>query len=305
MDRLDELQVFLAIVEGGSLAAAARKLRRSPPAVTRILNSLEERVGARLLERSTRSLTATEAGSRLSVQARAVLADYESAIAEQGGAQVRGMLKITAPVAFGRRHVAPLVVRFLQLHPAIRAELILADHNVDLIENGIDAALRIGSLPDSSMVARRLGEVRRLTVASPAYLARCGTPRTPADLAGHDTILSTTTGALPEWRFWVNGANGANGREVAVRLTPRLQLDDVEALVNTARDGFGIARPLSYQVALELASGALVRLLQPYEPAPLPVHLVMPSARYVPPRLRAFVDFTVEACAALEVIRPM
>jgi DNA-binding transcriptional LysR family regulator len=298
MDRLDELQVFLAIVEGGSLAAA-RKLRRSPPAVTRILGTLEQRVGARLLERSTRKLTTTEAGLRLSVQARALLADYESAIEQQAGAQVRGMLKITAPVAFGRRHVAPLVVRFLQLHPALRAELILADHNVDVIEGGIDAALRIGWLADSSLVARRLGEVRRLTVASPAYLARRGTPGTPADLAGHDTILSTTTRALPEWRFL------ANGREVAVRLAPRLQLDDVEALVNTAREGFGIARPLSYQVAAELASGALVRLLQPYEPAPLPVHLVLPSARYVSPRLRSFVDFAVEACAGLEVIRPM
>jgi DNA-binding transcriptional LysR family regulator len=305
MDRLDELQVFLAIVEGGSLAAAARKLRRSPPAVTRILGSLEQRVGARLLERSTRRLTATEAGLRLSVQARALLADYDAAIEEQADVQVRGMLKITAPVSFGRRYVAPLVVRFLQLHPAIRAELILADDNVDLIEDGIDAALRIGSLPDSSMVARRLGEVRRLTVASPAYLARRGTPHAPADLAAHDTILSTTTGALPEWRFSANRANGANEREIAVRLTPRLLLDDVEALVGTARDGLGIARPLSYQVAAELASGALVRLLQRYEPAPLPVHLVLPSARYVPPRLRAFVDFMVDQCIALEVIRPM
>jgi DNA-binding transcriptional LysR family regulator len=297
MDRLDELQVFLAILDAGSMAAAARKLRRSPPAVTRVLGALEQRLGARLLERSTRSLTPTEDGNRFAVQARRVLAEYEAALEEHTMAPLRGSLRVTAPVVFGRRHVTPVVLRFLERYPEIQAELVLADRNVDLIEDGIDAAVRIGPLPDSSMVARKLGEVRRLVVASPAYLKRRGTPLRPADLVGHDLLLSTTTRALPEWRF------RHKGRETVVRFNPRLQLNDVEATINTARAGFGIARVLSYQVAEELRKGRLVRLLEPWEGTPLPVHMMLPSARHLPARLRAFVDFAVGEFDRLDLIR--
>jgi DNA-binding transcriptional LysR family regulator len=297
MDRLDELQVFVAILDAGSMAAAARKLGRSPAAVTRILGTLETRAGARLFERSTRRLIPSEAGLRLAEQARRLLADYDAALQPPGAAAPRGLLRLTAPTVFGRRHVAPVVTRFLALHPDIQVDLTLADRNVDLIEEGIDAGVRIGPLANVSIVARRLGEVRRVTVASDAYLHRRGTPAVPADLAQHELIMSTSVRSVAEWRF------RADGREHVVRFSPRLRMNDVEAMLAAARDGFGIARALSYQVEPDLRAGLLRRLLVDYEPEPLPVHLVMPSARHMAPRLRAFVDFAVAGFAGLAVIR--
>jgi DNA-binding transcriptional LysR family regulator len=297
MDRLDELHVFIAILDAGSMASAARKLGRSTAAVTRMLSALETRAGARLFERSTRRLTPTETGLRLAEQARRLLADYDAALQPPGASTPRGLLRLTAPTVFGRRHVAPVVTRFLALHPDIQVDLTLSDRNVDLIEEGIDAALRIGALSNLSLVARRLGEVRRLTVASPAYLDRRGTPLVPADLAGHELIMSTAVRSLAEWRF------RAEGREHVVRYSPRLRMNDVEAMLAAARDGFGIARALSYQVEPDLRAGLLRRLLVDYEPEPAPVHLVMPSSRHMAPRLRAFVDFAVQEFAALDVIR--
>jgi len=301
MDRLDELQVLVAILDSGSMAAAARKLGRSPAAVTRVLGALEVRAGARLLERSTRRLTPTEAGLRLAEQARRLLADYEAALLPEDAGAPRGLLRIAAPNVFGRRHVAPVVTRFLAAHPDIQVELLLSDRNVDLIEEGIDAAVRIGPLANQSLVARRLGEVGRVTVASPAYLAGRGVPGAPAELAGHELIMSTSVRSVAEWRF--SAGAGAGAREHVVRYSPRLRVNDVEAVLAAACDGFGIARALSYQVEPLLRSGALQRLLQDYEPEALPVHLVMPSSRLMPPRLRAFVDFAVAQFAGLGVLR--
>jgi len=297
MDRLDELHVFIAILDAGSMASAARKLGRSPAAVTRILGTLETRAGARLFERSTRRLTPTETGLRLADQARRLLADYDAALQPPGAAAPRGLLRLTAPTVFGRRHVAPVVTRFLALHPDIQVDLTLSDRNVDLIEDDIDAAVRIGPLANVSLVARRLGAVNRVTVASPAYLERHGTPRVPADLAGHELIMSTSVRSVAEWRF------RGEGREHVVRYAPRLRMNDVEAVLAAARDGFGIARALSYQVEPDLQAGLLRRLLVDYEPEPLPVHLVLRSSRHMAPRLRAFVDFAVGEFAALAVIR--
>lgn len=297
MDRLDELQVFLAILEAGSMAAAAHKLRCSPSAVTRMLAALEGRVGARLFERSTRRLTATREGLRLAEGARRLLADYDAAIREQQEATPRGLLRVTAPTVFGRRHMSPVVTQFLMRYPEIQVELVLNDRNMDLIDNAIDVALRIGPLDNSGLVARRLGAVRRVTLASPAYLQRHGTPASPEELGRHQLILGTAVRALPEWRY------GANGREHIVRFTPRLQMNDVEGVLNAARAGFGIARALSYQAAPDLQAGTLVPLLQDYEPEPLPVHLVFPGGRHLAPRVRAFVDFAVEEFAQLALIR--
>jgi DNA-binding transcriptional LysR family regulator len=297
MDRLDELHVFIAILDAGSMASAARKLGRSPAAVTRILGTLETRAGARLFERSTRRLTPTETGLRLADQARRLLADYDAALQPPGAAAPRGLLRLTAPTVFGRRHVAPVVTRFLALHPDIQVDLTLSDRNVDLIEDDIDAAVRIGPLATVSLVARRLGAVNRVTVASPAYLDRHGTPHVPADLAGHELIMSTSVRSVAEWRF------RGEGREHVVRYAPRLRMNDVEAVLAAARDGFGIARALSYQVEPDLQAGLLRRLLADYEPEPLPVHLVLRSSRHMAPRLRAFVDFAVGEFAALAVIR--
>jgi DNA-binding transcriptional LysR family regulator len=296
MDRLDELQVFLAILETGSMAAAAHKLRRSASSVTRVLATLEERVGTRLFERSTRRLTATSEGLSLAEQARRLLADYDAALQEHGSTTPRGLLRVTAPMVFGRRHVAPVVTRFLMRYPEIQVDLVLADRNVDLIDNGIDVALRIGALDSSGFVARQLGVVRRLTLASPAYLERRGEPRTPEELAGHELILGTAVRGLAEWRY------RGEGREQVVRFTPRLQMNDVEGVLHAAREGFGIARALSYQAAPDLEAGSLKRLLNDYEPEPVPVQLVFPSARHMAPRVRAFVDFAVEEFSRLPLI---
>lgn len=295
MDRFDELQIFLAILDTASLSGAARRLRRSAPAVTRALAALEERVGARLIERTTRRLAPTEAGIRLAEMARKVLADYDDAIREDEQTALRGKLRVTAPLVFGRRHVTPAIIAFLDLQPALQVEIVLNDRNLDMIENGLDLAVRIGALPDTGMMARRVGEVRRLLVATPAYLARRGTPASPAQLDQHDVIFSSGASAATEWRF----------RGSTVKLAPRLTVNEIDAVLLAVMAGRGIGRPLSYQVAGELASGALVRLLPEHEPAPLPVQLVVQSARHMAPRLRACIDYLAVELAALAVLRPM
>src|SRR5436190_1701574 len=292
MDRLDELTALVTILEAGSLAAAGRKLRRSPPAMTRLLAALEERVGARLIERTSRRLTATEAGRRLGEQARQILAGYGEALREGGAEVVQGELRVTAPLVFGRRHVTPIVTSFLDAFPGMRVDLVLDDRALDLVGQGLDVAIRIGRLGDSSLVARRVGEVRRLLVASPAYLETRGAPRSPADLSRHDVITSA-----PEWRF------RRSGRDQVVRLRPRLTVNEVDAMLIAVRAGRGIGRPLSYQVADDLASHSLVRLLPEFEPQALPVQLVTPSARHLAPKTRAFLDHAVRSFAGLEVIR--
>lgn len=297
MDRLDELQVFLAILDTGSLAAAAHKLRRSPSAVTRSLATLEQRVGMRLFERSTRRLSATNEGQRLVTHARRLLADYDTAVCENQAAPPKGLLRVTAPMVFGRRYMTPVVTKFLMRHPEIQVDLVLSDRNADLIDNGIDLALRIGTLEDSGLVARQLGAVTRVTVASPAYLQRCGEPSTPEELAQHELILGTMVRGLAEWRY------RTAAREHIIRFSPRLQVNDVEGVLNAAREGFGIARALSYQAAPDLLANTLTRLLIDYEPEPIPVHLVFPSARHMAPRVRAFVDFAVEEFAQMKLIR--
>src|SRR5216684_2742186 len=296
MDRLDELTIFVAIVEAGSLVSAARRLRRSPPAITRALSSLEDRIGLRLVDRTTRRLAPTEAGSALAERARAWLADYEEMLVGASQAPVRGALRITAPVQFGRRHVAPIVSAFLNEYPDVQVELSLNDRNLDLIEEGLDLAVRIGPLEDSSLVARQVGSVRRVVVASPAYLARRGVPRAPSDLATHDTIFGMARSPAREWRF------GPSKRGPLVRLSPRLLVDDVEAQLQAVQAGRGIARVLSYQVRDEVASGTLVRLLQDYEPAPLPVQLVTLSRSHMAPKVRTFLDSAAKIFHDVDVI---
>lgn len=298
MDRLDELATFLAVIETGSLAAAARRLRRSPAAVTRTLAALEARVGVRLIERTTRRLSVTEAGRRLAEEARTVLSAYQAAIAREEAGPLRGQLRISAPLVFGRRHVAPVLNRFLDAHPLVSAELVLNDRNLDLVDEGLDVALRIGALADSRLVARKVGEVRRQVVAAPAYLASHGAPARPADLAEHEIVYASTQPGPTEWRF-----DGRLGRE-AVRLRPRLMVNAIEAAVAAVMEGRGVGRFFSYQVADELADGRLVRLLGEWEPPPIPVQLVTASARLMPPRVRAFLDFAAAELSALPVIRP-
>lgn len=287
MDRFDELAVFVAILDTGSLAAAGRQLRRSPPSVSRVLAGLEARLGSRLFERTTRRLAPTEAGRSLAERARRLLSDYAAVVQDTGDADAlpHGLLRLTAPAVFGRKHVTPVVTRFLVAWPEIQVEMLLSDRNLDLIEEGLDVAVRIGHLVESGLVTRRVGEVRRVLVASPLYLAERGTPRVPEDLADHVVIFTSGRPGPVAWQFCVAG------RDRSRRLTPRLMVNDVEAALVAARANCGIASALSYQVAEDLADGRLARLLPEYELPALPVHLVVPSARHMAPRVRVFLDY--------------
>jgi DNA-binding transcriptional LysR family regulator len=299
MDRLDELAIFVAVIQHGSLAAAGRKLRRSAPAITRAIASLEQRFGARLVERTTRRLAPTEAGLRLAERARLLLHDYDSAVLDTADSQLSGMLRVTSPVQFGRKHVAPLVMAFLDRYPQMQIEMVLNDRNLDLIDEGLDVAVRIGHQQDSSRVARRLGQVSRVTVASPAYLARRGEPQHPAQLTDHDTIVGTQRASLREWRF------GPQENGERVRLTPRLLINEVETQLLAVRAGKGIARLLSYQVADDLAAGTLVRLLTAYEPLPMPVQLVAQNVQRMPLKVRTFWDYAWQELSRLAQIQPV
>jgi DNA-binding transcriptional LysR family regulator len=295
MDRLDELTIFVRIIEEGSLVRAARRLNRSPQAVTRALAALEDRTGHRLVDRTTRRLAATEAGLALFERARTLLNDYDAATSRTPEAPIRGLLRITAPVQFGRRHVMPIVTAYLDQFPGIRVELIFNDRNVDMIEEAIDVALRIGPLKDSTLIIRRMGEVSRVWVASPAYLRQHGVPETPADLTRFETIQSAGP-AMPEWTF------APARRGAAMHFPSRFRVNDVETQLAAARNGRGIARVLSYQVAEDLENGSLVRVLQKYETAKLPVQLVTKGKAHRAPAIEAFLDLATRTLSDLPVI---
>lgn len=282
MDRIDNVAVFSEVAERGSFTEAARRLNRSPAAVTRAIAELEARLGVRLLDRTTRAVSVTEAGQRFLAGARRVLADLaeiEQAAMGQGSAP-RGELRVTAPIVFGRRHVLSLVTDFLVQYPDVSVRLTLLDRPVDLVEEGFDVAIRIGALPDTSAIATRAGSLRRIVVASPDYVKRCGELKTPSDLPEHDVIAFIGIDSMERWRF--------NNGEARIR--PRLSVNTAEAAIDAAKAGFGITRVLSYQAVDELSDGSLVRLLREYENEPTPVHALYPGGRHPPPKLRAFLD---------------
>lgn len=285
MDRLDAMAVFVAIVDHGSFSEAARALGRSPASITRAVASLEERLGQRLLHRSTRRLRLTELGAHHLEIYRRVLADLAEADQTPGDAQaLSGTVRVTAPDMFGRLRVLPAAEDFLRAHGAVRLRLLLVNRVVNLTEEGIDLAIRLAPLASSSLIALRLGEMRRLTCASPSYLARQGTPERPEDLARHACIDTENRERAP-WRF----AEG--GVPVTVAVEPRIGLNNAAAAIDAAVRGQGVCRPFSYQVAEEVKAGRLAVILAPFEPRPLPVHLVFHP---VPPRnlaLRRFIDF--------------
>ena len=288
MDRTDAIAVFIAVADHGSFAAAARRLGRSPASVTRAVADLESRLGVRLLTRTTRAVSTTEAGQRFLGGAKRVLADLdeiERAAAGQGTAP-RGELRLTAPILFGRLHVLPIVTAFLDRFPEVQAALALVDRPVDLVEEGLDVAVRIGALGASSAVATRVGALRRIVVASPNYLARRGTPQRPADLTDHAVVAFSGIAGVEHWVF----REAAGDVNVAIR--PRLVVSTAEAAIDAARAGFGVTRVLSYQAAEDVARGSLLRVLPGYEGDEVPIHLVYPGGRHPPPKLRAFLDFT-------------
>jgi DNA-binding transcriptional LysR family regulator len=286
MDRIDNVAVFAEVAERGSFSGAAKHLNRSAAAVTRAVAELEARLGVRLLNRTTRAVRVTEAGQRFLVGARRVLADLaeiEQGAAGQGQAP-RGELRVTAPIVFGRRHVLPLVTDFLARYPQVSVRLSLLDRPVDLVEDGLDVAIRIGALADSSAIAARVGAMRRIAVAAPAYLKRRGRPETPADLGQHDVIAFAGLDRVERWRF----ANGAEAR-----IKPRLIVNTAEAALDAAVAGFGITRVLSYQAVDALSDRRLIRVLREHEAGATPVHVVHPEGHHTPPKLRAFLDAVV------------
>ena len=287
MDRQHALEIFVAVADTGSFAAAARQLRISPPAVTRAVAFLEDRIGVSLFNRTTRTVTITEPGRIYLQTVRRTLQDLEEAGKAAAGetAVARGHLTITAPVTFGRLHLAPLLAAFMREHRQVTATLLLLDRVTHLVEEGIDIAARIASLPDSATIVRRVGEVRRVLVASPDYLARVGAPTHPDDLKRHDMV--SFTGLLPnrEWRF------ASEGRSLSVAIEPRLTINDAVSAIDLAEQGGGITLALSYMVAARLRQGTLRRVLEPFEPPPVPVQLCYPDTRIVPTRLRAFIDY--------------
>lgn len=294
MDRLRALEVFVAIVEAGSFARAGRRLAMSPPAVTRAVSALEARLGARLFTRTTRSLHLTEPGQRFLENARRVLSELDHAEREVAGLATTpsGHLTLTAPATFGRLALTPIVGAFLAAHPAVTASLVLVDRVVNLIEEGIDAGIRIGPLPDSTLIARRVGAVRRVLVASPGYLNARGAPRSPADLKGHNII--GFTGLMPNRELTVT----VDGKALSVAVRPVLNVNDAGAALIAAEEGHGIASFYCYMAGESIRSGRLTPVLAEHWPAPSPVHIVYPDARLLAAKVRAFVDWAAPRLGA-------
>lgn len=286
MDRIAAMSTFVQVAERQGFAAAGRHLNLSPPAVTRAVALLEDRLGARLFTRTTRSVRLTEAGERYLEDCRRILAEIDEAEGTAAGLQgeLRGQLSVTASQLFGRLFVLPIVLRFLNAHPGVSVRTLFVDRVVNLVEEGIDVALRIGALPSSSLSARRVGSVRRVVCASPAYLARRGAPAAPDELEQHELIAATASVSSTEWRFH------SGGMPHDVRIAPRLLTTSNDAAIDAAVAGWGLVRLLSYQVAPELAAGRLRIVLPDHEPPPLPVHLVHADGRRVSAKLRAFLD---------------
>ena len=289
MDRFDAMSVLLAVVEAGSLSAGARQLRAPLATVSRKVSELEQHLGTRLVNRSSRRLTLTDAGRAYVAASRHILWQLEEAEREAAGEYIapRGALHMTAPIGFGQRHLLPVALAFLAEQSDITLRLSLADRQIDLVDEHVDLALRIGHLDDSTLIATRVGMVHRVICASPQYLARFGVPRAPADLAQHDGITFHGFATSPEWRYRRDTA------AFAVEPRSKLAVNTTDAAIQAALAGLGIIRVLSYQVADELKSGRLRILLPDFAPAPLPVSLVQPPSGLQPLKVRCFLDWAV------------
>ncbi|HEY8129645.1 MAG TPA: LysR family transcriptional regulator [Hyphomicrobium sp.] len=286
MDRFDAMSVLLAVADGGSLSAGARRIGMPLATVSRKVSELEAHLHTRLLNRGSRRLELTDAGQSYVAACRRILEDVVEAERTASGEYraPRGELVITAPVVFGRLHVLPIVGAFLKAYPDIDVHMTFADRVVSLLEEHVDVALRIGELPDSSLVATRVGSTRRVICASPDYLAARGTPATPNDLASHDCITFEGLMSPRAWAF-----RGGSDQSISVR--SRLVVNTAEAAIDMAVAGIGLTRVLSYQIAAARAERKLVIVLEPFEPAPAPVSLVYGGHGLLPLKLRAFLDF--------------
>ena len=289
MDRLDAMSTLLRVVEAGSLSEASRQLGMPLATVSRRVSELEAHLGTRLLNRSTRRLSLTDAGDSYIAACRRILDEVEEAERTASGEYrtPKGNLAITAPVVFGRLHVLPIVLEFLKVYPEIDVRMVLVDRVIDLLEDHVDLAVRIGALPDSSLVARRVGEIRRVVCGSPRYMAERGVPRRPQDLASHDCITFEGLTSPSLWTF-------TTGRsEISIPIRSRLIVNTAEAAVDAAVAGVGLARLLSYQIADAVMGGKLAVALDAFEPPPWPVSLVHHGQRLLPLKVRTFLDFVI------------
>ena len=292
MDKFRAMQTFLCIADAGSLTAAARAMGSSLPAVVRSLAAYETQLGVRLFHRTTRRITLTEEGREHLERCRHVLTAVEEAESalRAGATRPQGHLRITAPVLFGQMYVAPVVTRFVQAHPGLRCTALLLDRNVNLLEEGLDLAIRIGRLDDSSLVAQELGQIRRVVVGSPAYLRRHGEPAHPRDLRGHNCIRNSSSGRTT----W--GDFQERQRTFQVPVSGNLEFNHVWPAVQACAAGAGLGMFFSYQVAQLIEQDALRIVLEPFEPPAMPISIVYPHARLLPARTRAFID-----CAKAEI----
>lgn len=288
MDRLTQIETFVAVAQRGSLSAAARAEGVAPAVIGRRMDALEARLGVKLLQRTTRRLHLTHEGSAFLESCQRLLVEFQNAEASvsAGGVKASGHLRITGPAGFGRRHIAPLVPAFLARHPDVSLSLNLSDRVVDLVNEGFDCAVRVGDLPDSSLVSVRLADNRRLCVAAPAYLARAGTPAHPDALARHECLtLSSEASQSRGWAFTVGG------EVVHLRPTGRLDCSDGQVLHQWCLDGLGLAWRSTWEVQSDIARGQLVSVLDDFAAPPNGIHAVFPSARHLPLRVRLWIDF--------------
>ena len=287
MDRLQSMQVLLTTVETGSMSAAGRALNMPLPTVSRKISELETHLNARLLIRTTRHLELTDAGQSYLLACKRILQDVEEAERAAAGeySQPRGDLVVTAPVVFGRLHVLPVVAEFLQAYLEVNVRLSLRDQVISLLDEHVDVAIRIGELPDSTLIARRLGTIRRVVCGSPDYLQRHGVPETPADLEQHECVTFEALTLANTWSFQTAG------KPLDISIRSRLSVNTAEAAIDGAIAGVGLTRVLSYQVEAALRAGTLIRILQPFEPAEIPVSLVYVNQGQQALKQRAFLDF--------------
>ena len=297
MDRYQAMRMFLEVADAGGFASASRRLNLSPPTVTRTIAGLEELIGTRLLIRTTRSVKLTEAGERYLEDCRRILAEIAEAEAAAAGSYAKptGVLTVTASVLFGQIYVLPIVTRFLDDHPEVTGRLIFVDRVTNLVDEGIDVAIRIGRLPDSNLSAVRVGAVRRVICGSPAYFERAGVPKSPSDLAQHRIVAATGVSTRLDWRFGLAGAE-------AIDVKPALLCNSNEAAIAAARSDWGLTRVLSYQIGPDLQTGRLATVLDEFEEAPLPIHIVHTEGRRASAKVRAFVDAAAEALKSNRIL---
>lgn len=299
MDRYQQLRVFVAVAATMGFASAARRSGLSASQVTRAVVALEERIGVRLFNRSTREVSLTEAGLRFLADAKRILADMDIAEKSVAGLHARphGLLTVSAPVLFGQNLLAPIILDYLNGHADVRLHAMFADRVPNLHDEGIDVAIVMGALPDSSMVALRIGAVRRVICIAPAYQKRQGTPGHPRDLADHKLVFSTADAQAPEWRF-VDAGEAMN-----LRLSPRLTVSNNQAAIEAATAGWGVTRVMSHEIAPQLADGSLRIVLADFEPPAIATHLVYREGARASAKVRSFVDFAVARLRAHEGLR--